>query len=100
VLDPPEAVGVEHLGAEELGADAHEAAVEDVAPAGGVEAVLFADAVEGLAGSDEYLPFLVVFVALDLRVRALFWDWWLDDRLVEHVVHTHGWFVLEELTSI
>lgn len=48
MLHPPQAALVHHLRTEELAADAHEAAVEDVAPAGGVEAVHAAHAGEGL----------------------------------------------------
>ena len=50
---------------------AHEAAVEGAASAGGVEAVLFADAVERLAETDVEFPFLVVFVVFDLGVRVV-----------------------------
>ena len=62
VLDPPETIAVDHLGAQELGLYGAEASVEDVAPATWVESVGLASAREWLTLSHIDLPWLIVVV--------------------------------------
>ena len=95
VLHPPQATLVHHLRTQELTADAHETAVEDIAPARSVEAVHAADAVEGLARPDEELPLLVVLVAAHLLQEVALR---LAQRLVEHAVYANGWILAQKLT--